>query len=415
MASLLVATSLMACNSEEVVQEPIVETPEEDVLTIMVPQYLNFEVNMGTREDDKITVDATQTEATVDNLWFFAFPAETNTGVEKFVQEISGNKVSQEESDDSAPNSNYTGYTGYAGYKVKGIRKGKYRIYVVANLEKYNPTDNSNNSSIQFGTNMTESQLQNLILNFGTGYSTQITERTIPMACYYNEILYKTSSSATDYTKVTDSSPFNFQGTGEILYVDMTMLCSKVRYTILFDRESFSQKFRDDDIVDFNSTVNISNICLTTAMAPNTNTSPTLGSGPYNAGTLGRKYYPEDAEYGGNGNTDLYLDITKPSNTVAPADLIGCSSWTNEKQRAWQGIVYLPENKATTTSSQTTFKFHPTTGSNVEDNKQFSLTLNRGNFYDVVAKLESPKEFDFYISVNIQVLAWAKRDISVGW
>ncbi|MCH5222749.1 MAG: hypothetical protein J1E82_01790 [Muribaculaceae bacterium] len=414
--ALLLMLPFSSCISENET-EPAPQIPEEteNVLRVMIPRYLDFESETKTKADNDVEVPASKEEATVDKLWFFAYPVagSDNSEAQTFIKEISDEKTSQVETDNSAPNTDYTGYEDYAAYDVKGIRKGTYHIYVVANLEKYI----SQTTELK---GISEENLQKLVLYFGTDTYSTINASEIPMACYYTDICKKTGSG--DPTKVT-SGEFTFNGNAnEVLYADMTMLCSKVRYTILFDMDTFSDTF-PENTVDFNSAVPITNICPSTSLAPST-TSPTTDLLTSN-GVLSPVYYPGDTEKYPSGNhTDWYLNITqeREGEVKAPENLtkITSGSWTNLDKRAWQGIIYLPENLAIeptgeAADNRTTLSFTPTAESNVPDNKQVALTLKRGNFYDVVGKLQTPLRIEFYISVKIQILAWAKRNIYVGW
>lgn len=412
--ALLLMLPFSSCISENET-EPAPQIPEEaeNVLRVMIPRYLDFESETKTKAG--VEVPASKEEATIDKLWFFAYPVagSDNTEAQTFIKEISDDKTSQKETDATVPNTDYTGYEDYAAYDVKGIRKGTYHIYVVANLEKYISGTTLNES-------ITESTLQNFLLNFGSDtYTNEITEKTIPMACYYTDICKKTGTG--DPTKVA-SGEFTFNGNAdEVVYADMTMLCSKVRYTILFDMDTFSDTF-PENTVDFNSAVPIKNIYPTTSLAPAT-TSPTTVLLTAN-GILSPVYYPGDAKNEGN-HTDWYLNITqeREGEVKAPENLTKIpdeGTWTDPDQRAWQGIIYLPENLATeptgeAADTRTTLEFNPTTETELLDGKKVALTLVRGNFYDVVGKLQTPLRIDFYISVKIQILAWAKRNIYVGW
>lgn len=128
----------------------------------------------------------------------------------------------------------YDANDGYCKTSVL-LGTGNYRFYVVANLNQY--ISGSIDQLVR-----TENGIQSLISDFST--DKLITPGNLPMACPPAEIIVEN-----DY-KDPNTNIINLRnGSKPSIKADMTILCAKVRYTILFDaREGgISEGFIDND------------------------------------------------------------------------------------------------------------------------------------------------------------------------
>lgn len=389
--------ALPSCSSNE---DPISPEVKPEGLTIIIPELVNTTPDIYTRA----ATEASQDEAKIDELWVYGFST-TNKTDNNFAKKIKTSKTEQVES--GTLDNSFTGYQGYATYTLSSIKMDKYHVYVLANLGSYlDITGNTMMNKYNDGT-LTEAEIQGLLLNFST--SNPITPGNIPMACYYTEALK-------DETNKLDNNILDFSQGSATLYAPLTMLCAKVRYTILFDNqessvtgEYFSKDFADV-LVDFNTENGTSAENVASQVAYKTGTA---SSTPFTMSglTLSKVAYP-------NGETAGYLNLSDATNNLANLGTPS-TTWNTDKKRAWQGIVYLPEDKnATSKENATTIKFTPTSTQVDTDKTQFELFYNskglqRGTFYDVVAKLVNPKTME--IIVKVKVNAWNYEAHSVTW
>ncbi|MDE6576618.1 MAG: hypothetical protein K2K58_00395, partial [Muribaculaceae bacterium] len=131
------------------------------------------------------------------------------------------------------------------------LRPDTYKFYVVANLSNYLPTG-------KLSSTLSESDLKGLVLNFDKDSKELSLNNGLPMACMNDKI--KVGNDVASATVVTSGEVEIGAGACPKLVADMTFLCSKVRYTILHDRESFSSAFGQSEFdVTGSKVANISN------------------------------------------------------------------------------------------------------------------------------------------------------------
>lgn len=268
---------------------------------------------------------------------------------------------------------------GYSRYRLS-MDNGNYKFYILANIDDYANLENINN----------EDDIRNLILNFTT--HNILESGNLPMACLNEDV------------RVYDS-PLGFGNGVDIptngnvaLYADLSFLCAKVRYTILFNSEEggISSNFGNNTI-DFNlSSAFATNLRKETSLTNRVSTdNPFVKDGDNLAIwkiALGRYDYPENP-YPSSFSDQL--------NAYTGA----VENWGNKK--AWQGVTYLPENNDEV--AHTVLKFPYTfNGSDADQPKELVLFaedgdgLDRSKFYDVVVKVVNPDAILQEVSYNIQ-------------
>ncbi|MCH5226261.1 MAG: hypothetical protein J1F16_00365 [Muribaculaceae bacterium] len=388
----MLALSMASCSNEA--EEPIVkpEVNGDPVLTLFVPDFDAM--------NSRASFEASQSEAGIQNLWFFAFNASgAETQTPAFAKDIKDRK------DDT--NKDYTGYNDFAKYEITELIPGTYHIYVVANLDASGHNYLSSNGTV--ADTWTEKQVKEIILNFS---STNLpTAGYLPMGCYNTEVR-SGATNETATTEIAGNGNFEFNENSKALWIDLTVLCAKVRYTILFDNTGFSEKFGTSK-VDFETgtaanNTNVSNLKSQVAWKDGAANSEVV----FNATNLplNAVAYPE--------TNSKYFDIeslnTVPNVTLA--DLSTENVWGETSgKRAWQGIVYLPEG----TTASSILKFKEKT-SYIDPSKPTqtqlfwgSKGLERGNFYDLVFKVKSPDDIEF--AVHVKVNAWKYEGHNVEW
>ena len=350
---------------------------ESGTLTIYIPNIEAAAEYGATRNDEfrntRATFDAE--EGKINKLWLLAYPdgSSQNEAETKITQlTLSENKLE----------------TSYKEATVSGFKKGKYHIYLVANLEDYL----ENNTTL---SNINEDDLLSLILKFST--NNFLEKGNLPMACLNTEV------------KISENTPvqegvFEIKDTGNTLYADLTFLCAKVRYTILYDATDFSKNFESSD-PDFSSAL-VENIIPTTSLTqPVGETIYTDEPFSKSAG-LSKVAYPEA--------NSPYFDIVNAQD--APPVLEPLETGFNEgtTKRAWQGIVYLPENITSEDNkgNRTKISVNSAAGkTEMEDSYSFSTrNLERGKVYDMVAKLSLGEVEELETTVRIE--DWALETLS---
>lgn len=279
-----------------------------------------------------------------------------------------------------------TSENGYTDYTVT-LFPDRYRFYVLGNIDSYLTPEGELSTNLQDRGISDENDLRGLILNFST--SKTIEAGNLPMACLAEEI-----SAYDNGTKqnLSDNYVEVASGKGTTIYADMTFLCSKVRYTILFDRtEGGFSKFGDGDIAfTGEGTLRVaSNVRVQSAVTSQGTPSSEVTEIPNI--NLEAVAYP----------TNINEWLASGTNTPPSLEVIENPERDKDATRlAWQGITYLPENLNGNDGKHTQLVF---TGSGAALKEQYKIVLDNvnndvntgggnrglkhGKYYDVVAKL----------------------------
>lgn len=341
---------------------------------------------------------------------------------------------------------------------------GMYRFGVIANADLYTWRAN------KITDFKNETDLRNLVLYFSE--DTPLTPMHLPMVCNPEEIKYSIeiegtsdnngNSHFTDKTLVDQT--FNSmvpicKKLSTRVYATMKFMVSKVRYTILFDKEEggISEAFGSSWI--------------------RFNVDDTQKPYATNIRRYTRLFYDGDAEVKGEGGADALLikngegkegkwtmsiDRYKWSDEGDDYPLFptseltlwdqGTDAWIKSKKKVWQGIVYLPENRETDAGDEVlkrtvlNFPYHTrvndldetpelqsdepkrivlfgnpleTSYEGVDDEGYIhqesgtTFTLERNYFYDVVAKVVNPETKDLIIKVFVSILPWHETDQTI--
>ena len=346
----------------------------------------------------------------------------------------------------------YNFIPGEIEYKEFNIRltTGKYRFYVVANFGLYLKRQNT------YSDFTSEEDLRSIVLNYT--YDTPLSPAHLPMACMPNEIMTAPKNSNGSYGTPVGVGNDNLveitSNYNRAICADMRFLCSKVRYTILFDKtpNGISSKFGESWIrfnVDDNIRPTATNIRKQTVFDPSytgeldLDTKDVFINQPisqdntkeyqlatWNLDIDRYKWHKDGADY-----------PKSASSTLDPWDDT-TDKWLISPQKVWQGVTYLPENNDGNERTFLEFPYHYKKdssatseykecdspkrivlfGDNVNeehyasssDSGNFSSSngdngahgLRRGYMYDVVAKVKNPDNLDLDIRVFVNVLPW---------
>lgn len=269
----------------------------------------------------------------------------------------------------------------YSEYRIE-FKPGKYRIYVVANLDKY--------ITGEISASTEESYLEKLILNFSPDKLPNTTDG-LPMACLPTQV----DGADPDLGIITVEA-----GTTKTIQTDLTFLCAKVRYTILFDNSEggFSREAFGSSAVTFN-TASLTGVRKKTPLTDAVNAL----DGAFEVDPIDLKVI--------NDSKDLN-DLADP----------GFNPSATGAQRAWQGTMYLPENLLTGARTilhlgatldpngaklSYTVKL-PKNGAEANDSEP-DYTLTRGHFYDLVGRVTTIGD---QIDITASVADWTLQALT---
>lgn len=375
--SILALAAFTSCSDDIDVKQALPVTSDDATLLIMIPNVEGAAEFGATRADEFRNTRAYNdaSEAAIKSLWFFAYPVDSNESPIIV-------KLTDSELDQSVEQGNSV--FDYKVYKVNNFVDGKYHIYVLANLDNY--------TDVAFDTATPEETVRSLALNFSTDKYLKSGE--LPMACLNTEVHDGSGSG-------NSSGEFEFKRSSNKtkVYCDLTFLCSKVRFTILYDLGSFSKSFNSTDNPDFTD-VTVNNVRAKYSLIGTTSgDTPFAFSNSKNSSLFahgfGKVKYPASSE-------SKYIKGFTDKNDYED-NLETVMDWTDPKQRAWQGVVYLPVNAG---EKKTTLSF-ATNSSSIEsaynvDKISQEGNLAKGTFYDLVAHLTTPtnSNLDFTVTVH---------------
>ena len=435
-------------------------SPEDDVpegmtkITFLIPDYEGSAAQFGTRAID----DAE--EGYMSNLYIIAVKVnnyvydETGDGYEiipldeeivyPFALNPVGEKFKVGKYDP----------LDYHAFNVT-LTPGEYRFGVVANVDLYLSRTTSVSNFKR------EAELNDIVLNFSE--NTPLVPPHLPMVCLPKQMEYQPFTGVVEgekqYGTIVKTSTVKDnlipipKGESPRIYAHMNFLCSKVRYTILFDKteggisESFGNSWIrfnvDDTRKPFATKMRRQTQLITgTSTGDNTydETQPFITSSGANdlaqwMMTINRY----------NWSSEGRLYPKSPSSTLSPWEGT-TADWIPQKQKVWQGIVYLPENNGPTESGNNRTiastelhfpyhtrinslddtpeveasepkvislfasnydKFNGSTYSGEYSSEQGDFTgLERNYFYDVVAQVINPDLDDMKVRILVSILPW---------
>lgn len=348
---------------------------EESVLLMIPTPHLE-----GTRAGDA-ALNKTMNEGHISSLWFYAFPADGTAA---------DNRVAV----DLTPSDSELTHD-YRQEEVR-VKAGKYRVYMVANIEGLNgdsSEDEIKAASIEYST----SKMPN-------------TADGLPMACLPEEV----KVGETTPEVVADGIVTVENGKQTTLWIDLTFLCAKVRYTLLFDKSAsgFSHEAFGSQALTFTGLEKVSGVRSVTSVT-DANT-PDSGE-PFEIDDCSefngaRRVYPADYS--------KFIELNS-ANDPSKNDLDVLTGQADADKRAYQGTLYLPENLVKSAPTRLLFgaeldggsqklQYHidlpPLSGGNRDREP-----MRRGHFYDIIGRVTTTGD---RLDITASVADWTLQSLA---
>ena len=260
------------------------------------------------------------------------------------------------------------------------LEKSTYKFYIVANFEGY--IDGTIEQNID--------QLDDLIANFSTDKS--ITEDNIPMACNSNEIQYYIRSGLFGGKWTTSSSGIDISESTTYsngLRANLNILCSKIRYTILFDsRDGCISNSFDDNRIQFLFDNNDSRPYLTYTAPDNTQQEKSLALFRY---TFKNSDLKITSSYF-NNNWNLSSFDPESDLVLFDGDIYTLNDWNKLAQKAWSGATYITAKVATLNFPYTLIGSYETNPTGVR--KVNVSNIAKGQMRDLIILVENLSSFE---------------------
>lgn len=324
----------------------------------------------------------------------------------------------------------------YSKYSIS-LPAGKYKFYVVANMNRYLFNGNETTSFYEKIHNEEDPEkvIRELILNFSS--NRPLEPGFLPMACLTEEIKVGTSAATADRSSIDPEGYVNVPTGNDIhVYANLNYLCSKVRYTIIFDREK--SDFANGDIIDVHRNTN-----SVPPMVTNLRQQTAINTGN-DGGVINKAYLTDNS---GNSQWPLFLDryiyngkytymgvennidfYTETDNEKIKQALGSLTQWKESdgewnkngflNKRAWQGVTYLPENLVEDDgmlATQLIFPYSFNGAEGAESPRKIQLTdfkisgsetvehgIRRAKMYDVYAVIKTPDPEQWTLTVILE-------------
>ena len=339
------------------------QNEESRGITLYLPKATNMQEFEGTRDSGSITF---ADETTINNLRLLIFDENKNLERNELLTESGKNSNSE-----------------WNAYVINDLKEGNYYFYVFANIDSY----------LDVSGFKTISEVEDAVLNFADNIKPEngLQHDNLPMACLSTQIIKgkQGETSETGLIDVTSDSE---------IYAVLNFLCSKVRYTLLVDSSEggFSEDFAGSNI-EFKAPY-IENIATKTPVSSEKTINDLEHFNPETTFHLTKTEYPEEnSRYLGADGAQRDADL-KPIESFSE----------NENRKAWQGIVYLPENLSEDNHTKLIF---PCEGIGTASSYEFDLYkdiknhgLKRHIQYDVICKLVN---LENGLSCSIEVDNWS--------
>ena len=395
---LIVAALLLlaACTDDaDVYNTP---APSEGNLCVYIPVSRGADDALGSLSPTVPTYNATIDECKINDLHLYAFPVGGT-----------GTLLSQEL---PAPVASNMLKENVASYQLK-IKPGKYRVYVVANM----------NDVLDGKTITTEGDLKRIVLTYVPGSMPGMpVAENIPMI--YEPATKNADGTKTDGTITTDK-------TATTVVANLRFTCVKVCLNLVYDPTA-----ADVDAALKANGLRISDI-IGKQLSPQTNllwdgkfSNPNvsdeyakgIASTLYDASASAGKgaYYSSWTENPGNANINNEDIISvKGEGTAAPAD--STQKWL------FRATYYLPERYVAKVSQQSALKIDGKIGSDIENSYNINLghrqdetstteipTFPRGTYYEIVGRLKTLGNIDLDCVVGVKNWEPATIDVDLN-
>lgn len=393
LAAALIPAALTSCSSDSEPNNPQPNPAPEGFaklnLTLSTPEMST------TRAESNLTED----EKNVSELWVYFYRKGTDNSYaiwNSFVIDsttagndsetgatfsmLDDNKIQHQDGDKDGYQTIISGMN---------IPSGTYHIYVLANMSSYK------NDLKPTGKNfpVSETNFRESIIPTGA----TIEAKKLPMAADNTDVTVN-GATVTSGEVVINSGAVTIQST-------MTILCSKVRFSVLFD----NTETVTDGTSTFGHSYPYASCELQTVKLNNYNQAAPLYSRSLEAAQYNKGTEAVNIEW----NKVSYPDNDWITGTTPGEDLDKDAGTATTGKLAWQNTIYLTENLSG--DSKTTLGV---TMSLDKEDKPFSMylpkqsgtgaenTLTRGNFYDVIGKITTEG-----MAFEVKIKPWATTTI----
>ena len=397
---LIVAALLLlaACTDDADVYNT--SAPSEGNLCVYIPVSRGADDALGSLSQTVPTYNATIDECKINDLHLYAFPVDGN-----------GTFLSQEL---PSPEASNMLKENIASYQLK-IKPGKYRVYVVANM----------NDVLDGKPITTEGDLKRIVLTYVPGSMPGMpVAENIPMI--YEPATKNADGTKTDGTITTDK-------TATTVVANLRFTCVKVCLNLVYDPNA-----ADVDAALKANGLRISDI-IGKRLSPSTKllwdgkfSNPSLdASSPYAEGitsplydasaSAGKgAYYSSWTETPDNANINNKDIISvEGKGTAAPAD--STQKWL------FRATYYLPERYVAKALQQSALKIDGKIGSDINNSYNINLghrkdetstteipTFPRGTYYEIVGRLKSLGNIDLDCVVGVKDWEPATIDVDLN-
>lgn len=405
MAVLTSASSLASCAGEGGPDAPNGNTADMPTVTVKIFTPVLNRQTRADGDDQSSTADVSSstedptavssTEAEVTSMYLLIY---SDADASHPDQVINCSKA-QENLDD----------TQFKGIYENKIKAGKYRFYVIANIDDLIKNGKEEGFEV---LNYLRTLSENALQNFSLTFTGTLSGEALPMVVAANEMTLSTGSDATideedgtvDLTSTTTKTTIQGQ---------MTILCAKVRYTFLFDNstplptnsnpnQGFSWPYSSFDVSD----VTLEHVYTRCPLFGHASWDAEIDAGNLTKFSI----HSTDNKYPYPADIDAFLKN--------PYTLSGTPD-AEDSRKAYQGIVYLPENCATGLNRTlmhltadldgvpTNYDIYLPNNNNTGCDEDVEHTsdptgenvLYRGHFYDVIGKI-TPVGMQFWVKVE---------------
>ena len=384
---LIVAALLLlaACTDDADVYNT--SAPSEGNLCVYIPVSRGADDALGSLSQTVPTYNASVDECQINDLHLYAFPVGGNATL-----------ISQEL---PSPAASSMIKENVASYQLK-IKPGKYRVYVVANM----------NDVLDGKTITTEDELKGIVLTYVPGSMPGMPEaENIPMI--YEPATKNADGTATDGSitiKTTDK-------TATVVVANLRFTCVKVCLNLVYDPNAADSALKTSglqisDIMGKQLSPQTS--LLWDGKFTNTNVSDYYAKGiesslyDATAHTGSGSYYTLWTETPGNANINNEDIISvEGKGTAAPAD--STQKWL------FRATYYLPERYVAKASQQSSLKIDGKIGSDIDNSYNINLghrqdetstteipTFPRSTYYEIVGRLKSLGNIDLDCVVGVK-------------
>ena len=396
---LIVAALLLlaACTDDADVYNT--SAPSEGNLCVYIPVSRGADDALGSLSPTVPTYNASVDECQINDLHLYAFPVGGT-----------GTLLSQEL---PAPVASNMLKENVASYQLK-IKPGKYRVYVVANM----------NDVLDDKTIATEDDLKRIVLTYVPGSKPGMPEaENIPMI--YEPATKNADGTATDGSitiKTTDK-------TATVVVANLRFTCVKVCLNLVYDPNAADSALKTSglqisDIMGKQLSPQTS--LLWDGKFTNTNVSDYYAKGiesslyDATAHTGSGSYYTLWTETPGNANINNEDIISvEGKGTAAPAD--STQKWL------FRATYYLPERYVAKALQQSALKIDGKIGSDIDNSYNINLghrqdesstteipTFPRGTYYEIVGRLKSLGNIDLDCVVGVEDWEPATIDVDLN-